>query len=413
MAVTLTKPWAVLALVCLLSLARGASVAPWWNDAWESRLALDVHKACEGKLSRFPLTVPLGFLDLPNDTAWDTLRLVDAAGKPVPMQVDRLGAGGTASIRDELAFLADLEAAETRFYLYYSAKGKAVPHQQEDSGLSASFSADGIPSFSNGLIQLHDGRFSSRDPDTQAYTEFLRGDGTLSFDAYDYSGSKVSGWGTQVVSNGPVRAILRRVSTGVSPTRERTRHPAVPAEVSHEWHVYRGRSECLVASEIRNVSPGKDVLTVARGWSWLEVRLPEATAPQNFWTAPVRGWKSWTDSMAGGRRTESAATGLTRDLKLAEDWLDAYAEGPMREPGANVGFVFHPLSTRYKLWAGDREDRFRVVILVDSSWHRVPAGAALWLGCWIVPHRGLPDEVRDFWRATRSVDVIPGPVETQ
>ena len=414
MSVTLTRQWTVLALACLLSLTRSADSqrTRWWDEAWESRLALDVHKTCRGTLTDFPLTVPTGFLDLPKDTAWHTLRLVDAAGKLVPMQVDPCDAMGIGPARHELAFLADLEAAETRFYLYYSTKQLHAPEQPQERSLKASFDADANPSVSNGLIRLHDGRFSCRAAGAETYAEFLVGDGTLSFDAYDYSGSKVTGWRTRVVSNGPVRAILRRVSTEVRPAHERTRHPAVPAEVSHEWQVYHGRSECFVTSRIRNVSPGKDVLTVARGWSWLEVRLPEAGTRQSFWTASVRGWKSWTDAMAGGRRTELASTGLTQDLRLAEEWLDAYAEGPTREPGANVGFVFHPLSTRYKLWAGDREDRFRVVILCDSNWRRVPAGGSLWLGYWVIPHRGSSDEVRDFWLATRNIDVIPGPVET-
>jgi len=374
-------------------------------------VALDIEKGVPGRLTRFPLSVSLGFLDLPQETNWDSVRLLGPDGRDWPVQVDRLS-GDHVAPQDELAFLADFEGEHTRAHLYFSVgKEASSTTPAAEGGVTACFDKDGAPQFDNGLVRLQGGEFSRRGAGQDEWVTFLRGDGALRFDAYDFSGSKVLGWRTEVASNGPVRAVLRRVSSAVAATREDVRHPLVPAEVVQEWRVWRGRGECFVASQIRNVASGRDVLMVARGRSGLDATPGGRYTGNDYWTAVLKPWKTWTRSMSGGRKTQRAADGLVRDARLAEDWFDAHTDGPAQKPRVNVGLVFHTFSAKHRLWAGEQDGRFHVVVLLDMNWPRVPAGGKLWVGYWIVPHAGPPEEVRQFWRATREIDVIPGAIE--
>jgi len=386
--------------------AAGEAARSWWNTRWEHRVALDIEKAVPQALPGHPLAITAGFLDLPAGTNWDSIRVVDEGGREVPAQVDDLNDDGQIAGIDELAYVANLRSRCTRYYVYFSADSRARRRTADDAGdMTVSFDDRGKLSFDNGRIRLRDGRLEYRLAGDERWLTLLSGDGSFTFDAYNFGGSKVTAWQGQIVSRGSVRTIVRRVSTGVIPTERGRERGAVivPAQVTHEWHVYRGRKECFVSSTIENVTPGQDVLLVARGWTWLAVSPGGRYTAEDFWSGVVQG----------KRETHRAAAGLRTKLRLSEGWLDTYSDGPTNKPRANVGLVFHPLSTKYRLWAGERDGRFRLVVLLDMNWPRVPPKDKLWVGFWVVPHEGGSSEARQFYRLQNGIDIIPGAIESR
>lgn len=391
-----------------------AERAPWWNNKWERRVSLDVEKGVAGPLKSFPLAAPAGFLDLPRDTNWKAVRLIGPSGVEVPVQIDDLDGDGKIAGQDELVFLGDLDQDRTRFYLYFSAdKGAAAGKGAVDGGIKASFDSAGRPDLCNSAIRISEGKFAFRLAESNRWVEILTGDGSLAFDAYNYGGSTVKGWRARIVANGPVRVVARRTSEAVVPTARAAGRAAAPAQVVHEWRMYRARNELFVSSRIRNLVKGRDVLKVARGWSWLDVRPGGQYTAEDYWSAVVKPWKTWTKSMAGGPTKKRAADGLTQGIRLAEEWIDVHTDGPSQKPRVNVGLVFHPRSAKSRLWAGERDRRCRLVVVLGMNWPKIPPKGSLWVGFWIVPHQGAPREVRNFWEATRKVDVVPGAIETR
>ena len=386
--------------------AIGEATQSWWNPQWEHRVALDIEKAVPQALSKHPLAVTAGFLDLPATTNWGSVRVIDETGSEVPAQADDLDGDGKIAGADELAFAADLRSPCTRYYVYFSRDSQVGRRTFDGAGDTIiSFDDDGKLSFGNGRVRLRDGQFEYRLAEGSRWLTLLSGDGSFSFDAYNFGGSEVAGWQGQIVSRGPVRMIVRRVSTGVAATERGRERGAVitPAQVTHEWHVYRGRKECFVSSTIENVTQGKDVLLVARGWTWLAVTPGGQYTGEDFWSAVVKG----------KRETHQAGAGLRTGLRLSEHWIDAYSDGPTNKPRANVGLVFHPLSTKYRLWAGERDGRFRLVVMLGINWPRVPPRDKLWVGFWVCPYEGGPDEVRQFCKMQESIDIIPGAIESR
>jgi hypothetical protein len=388
----------------------------WWNTNWESRVALDIEKAVEKQCPAFAAIVPVGFLGLPEGTNWNSVRVIGPAGKELPAQTDDLDGDGKITGSDELVFLMDIKEKASRAYLYFSAD-KKVARSKTFSGtdVRASFNAEGDPQFDNGAIRMSQRRYSYHLSNEDRWVSFLDGDGALSFDAYNFSGSKVAGWKTEVAARGPVRTVIRRISTAITPTRKarETQHPIVPARVVHEWHIYRNKKECFVSSKIENRGTGKEVLVVARGRNGLYVTPGGKYTPEDFWTAMAKPWKTWTKSMTGGRKIRRASSGMVQGLRLSEGWFDAYTDGPSDKPRVNVGLVIHPLSVRHSLWAGERDRRFWLVVWVDKNWPKIPPRGSLWVGFWVCPHEGRPEEIRDFWQARRKIDVIPGAIETR
>jgi len=403
MRATLRCPVMVMVVcACLWHEAGAAARVKWWDPAWERRAALDIQKGIALRLSGFPLIVPVGFLGLPKGINWDSIRVVGPAGKELPAQVDDLDGSPGITGQDELVFLIDLESEETRAYLYFSSSKRiARPRAYAGQEIQVSFTRDGEPQFDNGRIRLRDGKFAYRLSSAGPWVDVLSGDGSFVFDAYNFGGSQVPGWKTQIVARGPVRTVARRASTALVPTDKAQGRPIVPARVVHEWHVYRGRKECFVSSQIQNAGSAKDVLLVARGWAWLDVTPGGRYTPEDYWTAAIQGV----------RRVRPASAGLDKYMRLSEGWFDAYTDGPTDKPRVNLGLVFHPLSARYRVWAGERTKRFRVVVMNGGNWPQVPPRGRLWFGFWLCPHEGGPDQVRDLWRARRSVDAIPGAIE--
>jgi len=189
--------------------------------------------------------------------------------------------------------------------------------------------------------------------------------------------------------------------------------PRAAARVIHEWRVYRARKECFVLSRIENATRGKDVLLVARGRARFDLTPGGRYTPEDYWTAVAKPWKTWTQGMTGGRKTRRASDGMVQGLRLAEEWFDAYTDGPVNKPRVNVGLVFQPAGHKVRLRAGEQGKRFQVTVDLDANWPRVAPKGRLAVGFWIVPHEGGPDEVRDFWRATRNIDVVPGTIQTR
>ena len=406
----MTLAWPV-SCVAVLSIsaatnAIGEAARPWWNPRWEHRVALDIEKEMPQALSRHPLTITAGFLDLPAGTNWRSIRVIDQTGGEVPAQVDDLNGDGKIAGADELAFVADLRSACTRYYVYVSEDARVGRGTFDNvNDVTVSFDDGAKLSFDNGRIRLRDGQFEYRLAGQERWLTLLCGDGSFTFDAYNFGGSKITGWQGRIISRGPVRTIVRRVSTGLVATERGRERGAViaPAQVTHEWHVYRRRKECFVSSTIENVTQGKDVLLVARGWTWLAVTPGGQYTSEDFWTAAVQG----------KRETHQARAGLRTKLRLSENWIDAYSDGPTNKPRANVGLVFHPLSSKYRLWAGERDARFRFVVMLGMNWPRVPPNDKLWVGFWICPHEGGPDDLRQFCRVQERVDIIPGAIESR
>ena len=410
-------------LLAGLSLCLNISFAeghPWWDEKWESRAAIDIEKSIPGKLPGYPVIVPVGFLGLPEGTNWRSVRVVTPAGKELPFQVDDLDGDGKVARQDELVFLIDLDAATTRVYVYFSrgsptGRSAAFPVRE----MPVSFDDEGNLRFDNGKLRLSETAaakrvFACRLAASGKWVEILKGDGAMAFCAYNYSGSTVAGWRTNIVARGPVRTIARRVSSRVLPTKlaEETGNPVVPAQVVHEWHLYPDRRECFVSSQIQNLTTDNKTLAVARGTTTFEVTPGGKYTPEDFWTCVAASWKTWTASMAGGRKTQPAAAGQVNGIRPAEGWVDAYTDGPPGKPRANVGLAFHPRSEKCRLTVGERYKRFQLIVRLDRNWPKVAPRGRLWVGYWLCPHEGDSSEVRDFWLSRKSVDAIPGAIET-
>ena len=388
-----------------------ATAAPGSGRPWAWRVPLDVHKAVPFACPGLALSIPVGFLGLPEDADWHAAWVTDSTGAVLPAQVDDLDGNGRIEGTDALVFVAEVKEAVTRAYVCFpGARGPTRVPPEMHRGVRVRFDRDGVPEFSNGRLRLSNRSYAYRSSGNKTWTQFLDGDGTLDFDAYDFGGSTLSPWKTHIISSGPVRTIARRVSE-VAPTRRARRGDIARARVVHEWHVYARRQECLVVSRIENVDTDAKVLKVARARAWLDVKPGGRYTKQDYWTAVVKPLKTWTKSMTAGRKTRRAAEGLVTDLRLAEGWFDAYTDGPQSKPRVNAGLVVHPMSAPCRLWSGDRDGRFRVAVMVDGNWPRVSPRSSLSVGLWIVPHEGGPDEVRRFWQAIRDTQVIPGEVQ--
>ena len=140
----------LIGFVCLICRVFPAeqTKAGWWNEHWEYRLPVTLQNPLDTDLKNVPVIITgenfmnkAGFTDEKISTL--SLRLIDSAGKEVPVQVDEKdntglyleNGNGILDKGDEIVFEISLKPKEKQTLTFYFRKGGLVPRESYQTDL--------------------------------------------------------------------------------------------------------------------------------------------------------------------------------------------------------------------------------------------------------------------------------------
>jgi len=106
-------------LLAGLAPARGGE-AEWWDRQCDRRIPLEVANATGRAHAGYPFWTSLESLKAIGQVNWAAVRLVSAAGREYPCQVDDMNRNGKIDPDDEIAALLDVRKGKSTYYLYLS-----------------------------------------------------------------------------------------------------------------------------------------------------------------------------------------------------------------------------------------------------------------------------------------------------
>ena len=400
-----------LLMAMLLTAAVSARDADTWRrPEADRRVPLRVVNTTGRAAVGYPYWVSLDSLAPLGRVHWRAARLVSAAGKELPCQVDDLNRNGRCDADDAFAALLDVPKGETTCYLYLPRDAKAPGVRPRPAVVAKVDAKARTARIDNGLVRV---TLSTRPgwEGRQAIERKHRGRWlTLASEWGDslMLDGKWPGWKTvasrvRVVGVGPARGVLRHTM------QRRADATGKSVSIFHDYSVFAGRGEIASALTLANTS--KDQMVALTRWV------------SGFYAVSPGGAYDFTrDRYAGVERSGKLVSGAlkTTGFRVRRAgyrramWCGAQA-GEGRPP---LGFglvVERPLHSIYALCVADvfrrGKHKLRMSVYYIFRENTLWPGQTFSILHWYCPHVGASKTVADFRDLRNGIRVTPGEME--